>query len=496
MSFRARLTLLSAAALAVALGAVIVVSYASEEASLGRDLDGLLRARAAQVTPDVVQEVLAANELLPKQRGFSSNAQSAGQSGASLRRAGSLRSAAAGIGLSDLVLVTSSGDLAPASTSLRSARALDNVDQAVAAGRSPTTFRTLSVAGARFRAYIFRAAPGVAGEVRAPLVQLDASLRDLRLRFGLIALGALLLVAVLAALVARQAMRPVVALTAAAENVVETGDLRARVPPVTRARDELERLAQTMNEMLAALERSVGSQRQLVADASHELRTPLTTLITNLQLLDEPGGLTAADAQELVAHARAEADGLAALVSDLVELARDRHVEIHLADVRLDLVAAAAAERIGRRADDIAFRSDLSPCTVRGDADLLDRAIGNLMDNAAKWTPHGGTVQLAVHDGEVKVTDEGPGFSEHDLPFVFDRFYRSASARGQPGSGLGLAIVRQIAELQGGAVSAGNTDRGAWVRIVLPTTSGDGEGESAPADGGRPQFRSGESDAR
>jgi two-component system, OmpR family, sensor histidine kinase MprB len=483
VTFRTRLTVLCAAALAVALSAAIAVAYTSERSSLGRELDSRLRARAAQVTQDVVQEVLAANELLPKQRrsGGAAGGAASGGAGKGGAAAGALRAAAVGVGLSDLVLVTASGELAPASTSVGSVRGLDSVARAVAVRRSAATFRTFSVSGAPFRAYIFRAGRGVAGEVRAPLAQLDASLRELRLRFVLIALGAVLLVAVLAALVARWAMRPVAALTAAAESVVETGDLRARVAAETRARDELARLAQTMNEMLAALERSVSAQRQLVADASHELRTPLTTLITNLQLLDEPGGLTATDARELVGHARREAEGLAALVRDLVELARDRQVEIHVADVRLDLVAAAAAKRIGSHAGDVVIRTDLSPCTVRGDADLIDRAIGNLLDNAAKWTPPGGTVSLAVRDGEVNVTDEGPGFSEADLPHVFDRFYRSASARGQSGSGLGLAIVRQIADLHDGTVSASNAGRGASVRIVLPATSRDCEGEDTRA---------------
>jgi two-component system, OmpR family, sensor histidine kinase MprB len=480
VSFRTRLTLLCAAALAVALGAALAVAYASERTSLGRDLDAQLRARAAQVTPDVVQEVLAANELLPKQRKSEAAARGgARKAGGGAGRAGALRSVAAGIGLSDLVLVTASGDLAPASTSVRTVGALDSIARAVAASRSPATFRTLSVSGARSRAYIFRAAPAVAGEIRAPLAQLDASLRDLRLRFGLIALGALLLIGGLATLVARQAMRPVAALTAAAEGVVRTGDLRARVPTGSGKRDELARLARTMNEMLAALERSVNSQRQLVADASHELRTPLTTLITNLQLLDEPGGLTAGDARELVTHARLEAEGLVALVRDLVELARGGEAELHLVEVRLDLVAAAASEQIGRHWPDLVLSTDLSPCTVRGDADLLERAIGNLLDNAGKWTPPRGTVKLTVHDGQITVTDEGPGFSEADLPHVFDRFYRSTSARGRPGSGLGLAIVRQIVELHDGTVSASNTDRGASVRIVLPVTSRDGEREAA-----------------
>jgi two-component system sensor histidine kinase MprB len=230
-------------------------------------------------------------------------------------------------------------------------------------------------------------------------------------------------------------------------------------------------LGNTINAMLGALERSVGSQRQLVADASHELRTPLTTLTANLQLLDEPGGLSAGDARELIASARIQAEELARLVSDLVELARGNEIKLHLDDVRLDLVAEAAMNRAQSRVADVSFRGSVAPCTVRGDADLLERAIGNLLDNAAKWTQAGGDIDLAVGGGEVVVRDDGPGIAEADLPFVFDRFYRSATARGQPGSGLGLAIVRQIAELHGGVVTAASDERGAILRLTLPATS-------------------------
>jgi two-component system, OmpR family, sensor histidine kinase MprB len=472
VSFRARLALLCAGALAIALSVVVVVAYASERGSLGQELDALLRARAAQVTPDVVQEVLAANDLLPKQRLLA--ATSGGQATPALSaRARSLRAAAAGVGLADLVLVTSGGELAPASTSAAgSAVAVDAAARAVAAVGAGPRFRTFSLSGRHLRAYVFRAAPGVAGVVAAPLTQVDASLGDLRLRFGVIAIATLLLVGLLARLVARQAMRPVVALTLAAESVVQTGDLRARVRVAGSGRDELGRLAETMNAMLTALERSAGSQRQLVADASHELRTPLTTLITNLQLLDEPGGLQAGDASELIAAARREAEGLAGLVSDLIELARSTEIELHLDDVRLDLVAAAAVNRVGRGATGVSVREHLSPCTVRGDAELLERAIGNLLDNAAKWSRPAGTVELTVRDGEVIVTDEGPGIADADLPFIFDRFYRSPAARGQPGSGLGLAIVRQIAELHGGITTAKSTARGALLRLTLPTADG------------------------
>jgi two-component system sensor histidine kinase MprB len=116
----------------------------------------------------------------------------------------------------------------------------------------------------------------------------------------------------------------------------------------------------------------------------------------------------------------------------------------------------------------VSFQAHLSPCTVRGDADLLERAIGNLLHNATKWSPPAATIEVTVSDGELAVHDEGPGIGDADLPFVFDRFYRSPSARGQPGSGLGLAIVRQIAELHGGLTSATTTRQGALLRLTLP----------------------------
>jgi two-component system sensor histidine kinase MprB len=373
------------------------------------------------------------------------------------------------VGFGDLQLVRSAGERAVASPSApASALPIDSSARAIAVGRAPAVFRTVTVPAGSLRLYVFRAAPGIAGEVEAPLTALNASLRDLRLTFAGIGVGALLLVGLLASLVARQALRPVAALSRAAESVVETGDLRRRVSVVGPVRDELVRLATTMNAMLSALERSVGSQRQLVADASHELRTPLTTVITNLQLLDESGGLRTVDAPELVTQARLEAEQLAALVSDLVELARSNEVKLHLEHVRLDLVAGAAVERVRGHTHDVSFRTDISPCSVRGDAELLERAIGNLLDNAAKWSPAGGCVDLVVGDGEVVVSDDGPGIAEADLPFVFDRFYRSAMARGRPGSGLGLAIVRQVAELHGGVTTASTTERGAVLRLALP----------------------------
>ena len=105
----------------------------------------------------------------------------------------------------------------------------------------------------------------------------------------------------------------------------------------------------------------------------------------------------------------------------------------------------------------------------------IERAVGNLLDNAIKWSPDGGTVEVAVHDGRVIVRDQGPGIAEEDLPHVFDRFYRSPAARGTPGSGLGLAIVRQIARAHGGDVRATRAEGGGTqVELTLTGTTGNG----------------------
>jgi two-component system sensor histidine kinase MprB len=464
VSLRVRLVLLCACALAVALGAAGTAAYTAERAALGQELDALLRARAEQVTPGMVQDVLAANDLLPKQRG---------RLAAHPSRVGS-PAPGTEVSPAQLDLVTSGGQHAVAAPAGRAAAGpaaavpASAVVREIAAGRHPAAFRTVVVAGVPTRVYAFPAAAGVAGQVAAPLSQVEASLDELRVKLAGLAGVTLLLVVLLGAGVARQALRPVAALTSATERVVRTGDLRQRVAVTSRGRDEVGRLAVSVNTMLTALERSIGAQRQLVADASHELRTPLTSLSTNLQLLDEPGGLSADDAADLVAQARAQADELTALVNGLVELARGGEVEIHQEALRLDLVTAAAADRMSRDMPQARIYARLEPCTVRGDAEMLERAVGNLLDNAVKWSPPGGQVDLTVSGGEVVVSDEGPGIAAADLPFVFDRFYRSAAARGRPGSGLGLAIVRQIAELHGGTAAAENSARGAILRLQLP----------------------------
>jgi two-component system, OmpR family, sensor histidine kinase MprB len=222
--------------------------------------------------------------------------------------------------------------------------------------------------------------------------------------------------------------------------------------------------------MLEALDASVTSQRRLVADASHELRTPLTSLRTNLEVLAR-GGLDAADHERLRADLVAELEELTLLVADLTELARDEEAVVEHEDVRLDGVVAAAVERAARRAPQTRFHADLAPVVVRGSPARLDRAVANLLDNAARHGD-GEAVEVSLSGGELVVRDHGPGIAPAERPFVFDRFYRAPSARGRPGSGLGLAIVRHTADQHGGSVRAeAAPGGGALLRLTLPVVA-------------------------
>ncbi len=310
----------------------------------------------------------------------------------------------------------------------------------------------------------------LAVQVARPLGEVDAAMS--RLAFLLLAISTvgIALGVVLGFLITRTAARPVRRLTETAEHVTATGDLAARIE--VEGDDEVARLAASFNRMLEALQRSVDAQRQLVADASHELRTPLTSLRTNIEVLSRASELNPEDRERLRRDVLAQLEEMTALVADLMDLARDGHVAAPAAGpLRLDRLVENAVERTRRRAPGVEFVLSMSPVAVTGVAERLDRAIGNLLDNAAKWSPPNGQVEVTVADGSVTVRDHGPGIASEDLPYVFDRFYRSAAARGLPGSGLGLAIVRQVAESHGGTVTAWNApDGGAVLRLSLASS--------------------------
>ncbi len=314
------------------------------------------------------------------------------------------------------------------------------------------------VRGGHVRVYTKALGPGAALQVARPVEELDGVLRRLGWVLGAVALGGIGLAAGLAPLVARTALKPVADLSDAAEHVARTRDLSRRID--ASSPDELGRLASSYNTMLAALERSMGQQRQLVADASHELRTPLTSLRTNIEVLAARGGMPAADRERLLRDVVSQLEEMTLLVGDLMDLARDRADEDPPEELRLDELVADVVERARRRHPEREFRLEAEPTTVRGVPARLDRAVGNLLDNAQKWSPPDAPVEVQVAAGEVVVRDHGPGIADEDLPFVFDRFYRAASARGLPGSGLGLAIVRQVAESHGGGATAERAEGG------------------------------------
>jgi two-component system sensor histidine kinase MprB len=291
-----------------------------------------------------------------------------------------------------------------------------------------------------------------------------------RIKFWILLVGGIgiAVAAALAAAVATAALRPVRRLTKAAETVTATGDLGERVE--VDGDDELARLATRFNGMLGALEDSVGRQRRLVADASHELRTPLTAARTNVDLLRE-GKLPPEEVRHALDEAAIELDSLTTLVADLVELARGEERKLRIEELQLDDLVAGVVERAKARAPQATFVTSLTPTQVRVDPVLLERAVSNLLDNAVKYSPPGAPIEVTVRDGEVVVADHGPGVAEEDMPRIFDRFYRAATARSKPGAGLGLAIVREAAEAHGGHASVESSPRGARFRLSLPAAA-------------------------
>jgi len=288
-----------------------------------------------------------------------------------------------------------------------------------------------------------------------------------KLKWVLLAVGGIgvVIAAVAGGMVARTGLRPVGRLTEAAERVARTDDLRP-IPVV--GSDELARLTEAFNSMLRSLAESRDRQARLVADAGHELKTPLTSLRTNVELLMASGApgappIPESELAELRSDVIGQIEELSTLVGDLVDLTRDDNSHgAMLEDVELTEVVERSLERVRRRRNDIHFVVDVIGWQVHGDAAGLSRAVLNLLDNAAKWSPPGGTVGLTLRrvdaaHAELVVSDEGTGISPEERGLVFERFYRSTSARAMPGSGLGLAIVKQVVVKHGGMIRIGET---------------------------------------
>jgi two-component system sensor histidine kinase MprB len=306
---------------------------------------------------------------------------------------------------------------------------------------------------------------GGAVQVARPLTEVDSSLRNVLTVLILVGVGGIGMAVLLGGVVARTALAPIGRFTRRTEAIAARPDLLSERMDVV-GRDELARLAASFNTTLDSLERSVEAQRQLVADASHELRTPIASLRANIQTLEEADRLPKAELDGLRADILSELDELTTLVSDVVELARGAPKPSEaLDDTRLDAVVRALVERAERRGDKLVryVAAGLEPTLIRGDAERIGRAVSNLLDNARKWSPEGGEVEVTLRDGVLMVRDHGPGFAEEDLPRVFERFYRAGAARAMPGSGLGLSIVQQAAEAHGGFAEATNAVGGGGI---------------------------------
>jgi two-component system sensor histidine kinase MprB len=445
VTLRTRLALTSAAAVAIAVAIVSVIAYLMVRNELQTEVDTALARRAAQITSssNPVAEVFQQREFPTTPRPPLGGAAGYAQ------------------------LVGSGGQrVAEGSTELP----ISSYTIAVARGtETKTRYENITVNGIHARLVTVPISAGIALQVARPLSEMDDVLSRLGLIILLVALGGTAIAAALGLAVSRASLAPVRRLTETAEEITVTRDLSARVE--AGRHDEIGRLATSFNTMLGALEDSIHAQRQLVADASHELRTPLTSLRTNVELLAR-GTLPDEERKRAMADVHAQIEELTALVADVVEMARDGEPRHDVEDVRLDEVVADAVDRARLHSPQVSFHEELEPSVVTGVPERLHRAVSNVLDNAAKWSPPDGEVDVTLHGGEISVRDRGPGIDPDDLPYVFDRFYRSAAARNRPGSGLGLAIVRQVAEAHGGTVSAERVPEdggGTIVRIRIPT---------------------------
>jgi two-component system, OmpR family, sensor histidine kinase MprB len=436
LSLGSRLSIAAAVAVAVAVALASTASYVAVRAKLRGQVDSALENRA-----DVVESVRAALDA-----------------GQPLPGVGKLLPPGKFGGAGGYVqFITSAG------TGDQEALPVSDSAREVAAGTRGPYLSDEHVQGTHVRVLTLPLTPGFGVQIARPLTETDHTLRSLRVLLALITAAGVLLALALGRVVSRTALAPVRRFTHSTE-VAAHEPLGRRLD--VEGDDEIGRLARSFNSTLEALESSVASQRQLVADASHELRTPLASLRTNVQVLARADELPQGERERLLRDLELELDELTALVGDVVELARGAQPDGIDQSLRLDELAAACVEKARRRAPHAVFETRLEPLVVRGDPHRLGRAIDNLLDNAVKWNPPDEPIEAVVADGVLSVRDHGAGIPEEDLSKVFDRFYRAAGARRLPGSGLGLAIVRQVAEAHGASVSAAN-ERGGGARFTI-----------------------------
>jgi two-component system, OmpR family, sensor histidine kinase MprB len=340
---------------------------------------------------------------------------------------------------------------------------------AVARGKSGSFFTTARVKGVH--AEVLTVADthgGEAVQIALPLTEVDSVLHGLLLPYGLLVGGGVLLGLLLAAALSRSALAPIERFLQTTESMDVDQEHPGRLEE--SGASELRRLAASFNRTLDALERSIEAQRSLVADASHELRTPIAALRSNIQIFLESHRLPLAERIELQRSIITELDELTEVIADVMELARGATPTDQREPVELDVLVSEAVERAQRRTPGLRFELDLQPTVIDAAVEQVARAVGNVIENACKWSPPDGTIVVQLSDGTVSVRDHGPGFHKQDLEHAFDRFYRAEDARRLPGSGLGLAIVKQTADAHHGkAVATNAPGGGALVQVSFGT---------------------------
>mgnify|MGYP001818581194 CR=1 FL=1 len=432
MSLRLRLTLFIALVVATAVAAVSWVSYASTADEALGDVDRFLQERAGigerfrGFTPEVALEFA---ESLPEPP-------PPGGPGRDFARYDAI-----------VQVIDPAGKVIP----IIGDAALPADPALLETAAEAPVIQDLDLDGVHYRMITGAGTDGYIIQVARDLTETDALLASLRLRMWLIGGAGVLLAALGAWFVARRALTPVGRLTDAAEHVAATGDLDAPIPQA--GSDEVGRLAAAFNEMLEALGTSRTQQRRLVADAGHELRTPLTSLRTNLEVLARNEDLDPGQRREVMEDVADELEQLSRLVDEVVETAGESPPAEPAVAVDFGELVGEAVDRARRRTGrEIRLHGEGGSARVR--PRRIIRAVGNLLENAVKWSPPGEEIEVVMAPGRVEVLDRGPGIPAADHERVFDRFYRADTARSAPGSGLGLAIVAQVAREHGGTAWA------------------------------------------
>ncbi|MBL3668786.1 HAMP domain-containing histidine kinase [Streptomyces sp. M2CJ-2] len=461
LPIRARLSLLVAAAVAFAVAAVSVTCWFIVQGKLYAELDDDLQASVVELDKNQLDRIVDTCSRTPSWT--DAIGPQSGSYGQLVRTDGTVcllpfASAA--------VKVTGGDKDVAKNPDPDSARFRNGVDSNGDQVRVLTTAVTVKIPLGRGTAHDYAYVAAV------PLDSTRSTLGDLALILLLVSGVGVLGAAAAGLAVARAGLRPVDRLTEAVEHVARTEDLGVRIPVEDDSEDEVARLSRSFNSMTSALASSRDLQQQLIADAGHELRTPLTSLRTNIELLtrsEETGRpLPAEDRTALLASVKAQMTELAALIGDLQELSRPdtgQH-EGRAQIVAWQDVVEAALRRARLRGPELTITADLRPWYVRAEPSALERAMVNVLDNAVKFSPEGATIEVRLTDGVLTVRDHGPGIAADELPHVFDRFWRSPTARALPGSGLGLSIVARTVQQAGGEVTLTRADGGGTTATI------------------------------